>query len=60
MTILFALLATIIPPCDIEDSGHCYWDAANMGNKLGYSYVMFDDGSPIYILSAEQFDALVK
>jgi len=60
MNILFALLATIIPPCDTEDSGHCYWDAANMGNGQGYSYVMLGDGAPIYILTVEQFDALVN
>ncbi len=60
MKILFTLIATMFPPCDTEDSPQCYWDAANMGNKLGYSYVMAGDGTPVYILTAEQFDALVR
>lgn len=60
MKILFALIATAFPSCEYEDSNNCYWDAANMGNKLGYSYVMAGDGAPIYILTAEQFDALVN
>lgn len=60
MKILFALIATMFPACDTEDGPNCYWDAANMGNGLGYSYVMAGDGAPIYILTAEQFDELAN
>lgn len=60
MKTLFTILALFVPPCDTEDGNQCYWNAAEMGNKLGYSYVMLDDGSPIYILTAEQFDVLAR
>lgn len=60
MKLLFSIMAMFIQPCGMEDDIMCYWDAANMGNGLGYSYVMLNDDAPIYILTAEQFDALAR
>lgn len=31
-----------LPPCAQEDSDNCYWDAANMGNGKGKSFVTID------------------
>ncbi len=59
MKTLFMILAAAFPSCETEDSAQCYWDAANMGNKLGYSYIVAD-GEQVYLLTTEQFDALVR
>ncbi len=31
-----------LPPCEVEDSADCYWDAANRGNGIGNSFVDID------------------
>lgn len=33
--------AETLPPCAMEDSDNCYWDAATMGNGTGESFVTF-------------------
>lgn len=32
-----------LPPCAMEDSDNCYWDAATMGNGIGRSFIVVDD-----------------
>ena len=32
----------ILPPCEPEDSTNCYWNAQQMGNGLGTSFVNID------------------
>lgn len=39
ISILFPLLAMILPPCAQEDSPNCYWDALGAGNGLGLDFV---------------------
>ena len=37
-------------PCENEDGpGPCFWDAQNMGDGNGSSYVLLSDGSAIYL-----------
>jgi len=28
-----------LPPCQTEDSTHCYWDASVQGNGLGHDFI---------------------
>ena len=34
-----AKLCITFPPCEWEDSENCYWDALNVGNGIGQSFV---------------------
>jgi hypothetical protein len=35
-------------PCPTEDSSACYWDAENMGNGEGMSFIVDSDGTVHY------------
>jgi hypothetical protein len=54
MELLFTILFAILPPCAEEDSSNCRWDADNMGNGTGTSFVaLHTPGTPDDLLIYE-------
>ena len=53
------LTATLLPPCEEEDSPSCVWDAGQAGNGIGHSFYAdasntvhyIDSGVDVYVLS---------
>ena len=43
VSVLFAALMALLPPCPYEDSGSCAWDADTRGNGYGNSFVVIGD-----------------
>lgn len=39
MTALAFILSLMLPLCEYEDEGNCYWDARALGNGIGDSSV---------------------
>lgn len=35
--------------CEYEDSTNCVWDARHMGNGIGRSFIVHEDGSVTYV-----------
>lgn len=49
MTLLFAILFAILPPCPTEDSTMCRWDAGGSG----VSFVALSDGTAHLLIYAD-------
>ena len=43
MVTLIVLLALAFPPCALEDSNNCYWDASARGNGHGSNFITLAD-----------------
>lgn len=39
LTIILTILSAVLPPCQMEDSQNCYWDAGTSGNGAGHSFI---------------------
>lgn len=48
MSVILALLITILPTCQTEDSNYCHWNAEEQGNKVGTSFVVLDTNTVIH------------
>ena len=58
LTLLFAILSSVLPPCQSEDSEGCHWDAAEYGNGQGTSFVTVRVGA--YLLVTIREDGTVS
>jgi len=46
LSIFWAIMFAILPPCEYEDSSNCKWDAGSYGNHIGDSFI--DIGGQVY------------
>jgi hypothetical protein len=51
---LIAILLTVLPACQYEDSTYCVWDAAKMGNGNGASFVALGEDEPVIYLEIRE------
>lgn len=53
ISLAYAILFAILPPCETEDSHNCRWDATTMGNGGGTSFVsiLVPDGADGMVLT---------
>lgn len=53
VTLSIAELATMLPPCEYEDTiptdYACLWEASARGNNMGTSFIAQSDGAVIYL-----------
>jgi hypothetical protein len=48
---IWAVMFALLPPCPMEDSADCAWDAGNSGNGIGTSF--FDVAGTTYYPDGE-------